>query len=271
PEWYFLPFYAILRAFTGSFLGIPLGSFAKLLGVIAMFGSIAVLAVAPATPSAARSGSRPVPAGSKPSVDLLAGEDSVGSPTFGVGSGWTTASPQDDPARAMLAEVDRPSGTAGPAPVRPAPPPAPVGPPCLDPELCGDSMLAAWRDPTGTSDILTEEGYEAPLVANSTAVAELFYTPGTDEAVSDLDETSLDSLGTRVVLVTTDVSGVPVQIDGKEVGEAPLVAEVSPGPHTVRLFGGGDVVTEYLLQADTDPDEWCFEARGRQFKYVRCL
>ena len=27
PEWYFLPFYAILRAFTGSFLGIPLGSF----------------------------------------------------------------------------------------------------------------------------------------------------------------------------------------------------------------------------------------------------
>ncbi len=47
PEWYFLPFYAILRAFTGSFLGIPLGSFAKLLGVLAMFGSIAVLAFAP--------------------------------------------------------------------------------------------------------------------------------------------------------------------------------------------------------------------------------
>ena len=36
PEWYFLPFYAILRAFR-SFLGIPLGSFAKLLGVLAMF------------------------------------------------------------------------------------------------------------------------------------------------------------------------------------------------------------------------------------------
>ncbi|NOT72626.1 MAG: cytochrome b [Hyphomicrobium sp.] len=47
PEWYFLPFYAILRAFTGSFLGIPLGSLAKLLGVVAMFGSIAVLAFAP--------------------------------------------------------------------------------------------------------------------------------------------------------------------------------------------------------------------------------
>jgi ubiquinol-cytochrome c reductase cytochrome b/c1 subunit len=47
PEWYFLPFYAILRAFTGSFLGIPLGSFAKLLGVLAMFASIIVLAFAP--------------------------------------------------------------------------------------------------------------------------------------------------------------------------------------------------------------------------------
>jgi ubiquinol-cytochrome c reductase cytochrome b subunit len=39
PEWYFWPFYAILRAFTVNFLGIP----AKLLGVIAMFGSIILL------------------------------------------------------------------------------------------------------------------------------------------------------------------------------------------------------------------------------------
>ena len=39
PEWYFWPFYAILRAFTFDFLFIP----AKLLGVIAMFGSILLL------------------------------------------------------------------------------------------------------------------------------------------------------------------------------------------------------------------------------------
>ncbi|MEL6288822.1 MAG: cytochrome b/b6 [Pseudomonadota bacterium] len=39
PEWYFLPFYAILRAVTFDFLFIP----AKLGGVIAMFGSIAIL------------------------------------------------------------------------------------------------------------------------------------------------------------------------------------------------------------------------------------
>ena len=39
PEWYFLPFYAILRAITFDVLFIP----AKLLGVILMFGSILVL------------------------------------------------------------------------------------------------------------------------------------------------------------------------------------------------------------------------------------
>ena len=39
PEWYFLPFYAILKSFTGNFLGIA----AKLWGVMAMFGSILLL------------------------------------------------------------------------------------------------------------------------------------------------------------------------------------------------------------------------------------
>jgi ubiquinol-cytochrome c reductase cytochrome b subunit len=39
PEWYFWPFYAILRAFTVDFFWIP----AKLWGVLAMFGSILLL------------------------------------------------------------------------------------------------------------------------------------------------------------------------------------------------------------------------------------
>ena len=38
PEWYFWPWYAILRAFTFDFLFIP----AKLLGVLAMFSAILV-------------------------------------------------------------------------------------------------------------------------------------------------------------------------------------------------------------------------------------
>ena len=39
PEWYFLPFYAILKSFTSNFLFID----AKLWGVLAMFGSILLL------------------------------------------------------------------------------------------------------------------------------------------------------------------------------------------------------------------------------------
>lgn len=46
PEWYYLPFYAILKAFTVDF-GIPFTSIviipAKLMGVLAMFGSILLL------------------------------------------------------------------------------------------------------------------------------------------------------------------------------------------------------------------------------------
>ena len=43
PEWYFLPFYAILRAITFDVLFLE----AKFLGVLAMFGSIAVMALVP--------------------------------------------------------------------------------------------------------------------------------------------------------------------------------------------------------------------------------
>ena len=54
PEWYFLPFYAILRAFTGDVWVVIAASWitggivdAKFFGVLAMFGSIVVMALAP--------------------------------------------------------------------------------------------------------------------------------------------------------------------------------------------------------------------------------
>ncbi|SFH44142.1 ubiquinol-cytochrome c reductase cytochrome b subunit [Palleronia marisminoris] len=54
PEWYFLPFYAILRAFTSDVWIVMLASWitggiidAKFFGVLAMFGAIAVMALAP--------------------------------------------------------------------------------------------------------------------------------------------------------------------------------------------------------------------------------
>ena len=54
PEWYFLPFYAILRAFTADVWAVQIASFitggivdAKFFGVLAMFGAIIVMALAP--------------------------------------------------------------------------------------------------------------------------------------------------------------------------------------------------------------------------------
>ena len=54
PEWYFLPFYAILRAFTADVWVVQLTSFitggiidAKFFGVMAMFGSLVVMALVP--------------------------------------------------------------------------------------------------------------------------------------------------------------------------------------------------------------------------------
>ncbi len=54
PEWYFLPFYAILRAFTADVWVVQLVQFvtfgivdAKFFGVLAMFAAIAVMAMAP--------------------------------------------------------------------------------------------------------------------------------------------------------------------------------------------------------------------------------
>jgi ubiquinol-cytochrome c reductase cytochrome b subunit len=54
PEWYFLPFYAILRAFTADVWVVQFANFvsfgiidAKFFGVLAMFGAIAVMALAP--------------------------------------------------------------------------------------------------------------------------------------------------------------------------------------------------------------------------------
>jgi ubiquinol-cytochrome c reductase cytochrome b subunit len=54
PEWYFLPFYAILRAFTADVWAVQFVQFisfgiidAKFFGVLAMFGAIIIMALAP--------------------------------------------------------------------------------------------------------------------------------------------------------------------------------------------------------------------------------
>jgi hypothetical protein len=60
-----------------------------------------------------------------------------------------------------------------------------------------------------------------------------------------------------------------VAIDGEPAGKAPLVADVLPGTHSVRLTLDGKS-TDFQLAATTDPAEWCFEGKGGTFKNIRC-
>jgi hypothetical protein len=77
------------------------------------------------------------------------------------------------------------------------------------------------------------------------------------------------SLDTRVVRISVSGGPAAVAIDGRSVGKAPAVIEVAPGVHTVTLSVEGKDTT-FELQARSDPDAWCFEARGRSFAAVTC-
>lgn len=141
---------------------------------------------------------------------------------------------------------------------------APAARPCGEGEHC-DGDLATWRDDAGSTNLLEAEDLELGPVQRKSE-AELFALP----SESDAGGGEFDLLTTLLVNVTTDVAGIPVEIDGKRVGSTPLTAEVAAGWHDVKLYGGGDAFTSFRLNADQDPDEWCFELKGRALKSVTC-
>jgi hypothetical protein len=183
-------------------------------------------------------------------------------------SAWAPAA-----APAPAAVATPPAAVAAPSAARPAavfaaPAPAPAAPAardCAEGELCDDD-LSTWRDDGGGANLLAGDDLELGPV-RQTSEAELFAVPS---ASAEDDSAGFEALSTLLVNVTTDVAGIPVEIDGRKLGNTPLVAELTPGAHTVRLFGGGDAVSTYRLSATRDPDEWCFELRGRSLKNVTC-
>jgi len=94
PEWYLLPFYAILRAITFDIGPID----AKLLGVIAMFGSIAVLFVLPWLDTSTVKSMRYRP---------VARQFFFGFAVCCVGLGWCGAANPDDPLPGMKLGADK--------------------------------------------------------------------------------------------------------------------------------------------------------------------
>jgi hypothetical protein len=141
-----------------------------------------------------------------------------------------------------------------------------VAPPiCLDAEQC-DEQLMAWRDGVwvGESAYGEEEfrlGSQDPSWMN-----EIFYRPGEDDSIPQSDI----RLHTAVVRIRINVAGVPIEIDGVRAGFAPTIVEVMPGRHTIKLYGGEDQYSVFEVVADSDPDQWCFSASGRQFRRAMC-
>ncbi len=97
--------------------------------------------------------------------------------------------------------------------------------------------------------------------------SELFNVPTVDDDGADTVE--MDSLETLLVQISLDGSGIPIEIDGEEAGSVPGALQLTPGVHTVTLYNRG-VTSTFRLEAVTDPDEWCFESKGRNFRPVRC-
>lgn len=227
------------------------------------------MGAAPARP-AAGGGAAPVGAADDPRP-VVGSVDAERSESYEPAGGYaqTAAAWAGAVANTLLGESEAPAGprydatTAYFAPTAVASG-APAARPCGEGEGC-DNDLVSWRDDGSATNLLEEDDLELAPVSR-TSEAELFATPGAETDRSN----DFDSLTTLLVNVTTDVAGIPVEIDGKKLGNTPLTAELAAGFHTVRLFGGGDAVTTFRMNADQDPDEWCFELKGRTLKNVTC-
>ncbi len=79
----------------------------------------------------------------------------------------------------------------------------------------------------------------------------------------------VDAMVLRLVEITIDEDDVPIRVDGVDQGTVPGAIQVRPGPHKVELYFRG-TTSEFELEATRDPDQWCFERRGRSFRQRRC-
>ncbi len=138
------------------------------------------------------------------------------------------------------------------------------GPSCVG-ELCEDDDLVNYRDGQASGGpIVGSEDYDGLEVGSeSSDVADLFNIPGGGD---ETDAGTLADLDTFVVQINANVEGIEVRIDGALLGITPALVDVTPGWHVVQL-GTGDTLR---AEATVDPDEWCFESKGKNFKPVRC-
>jgi hypothetical protein len=148
-----------------------------------------------------------------------------------------------------------------------AAPPA-TGDGCPD-ELCGDAGLIRWSDPTAGQGALlqVDDAFTEVQMPGGQSTAGFFYDPSDDPSPVVLDPPESDLVTLRV---RVDANEIPIEVDGRPIGLAPLTTRVAPGSHIVKLYMGSQP-TGFMVNVGSSGDsEWCFEARGRSFRNVRC-
>jgi hypothetical protein len=69
--------------------------------------------------------------------------------------------------------------------------------------------------------------------------------------------------------ISVDADGVPITIDGAEVGSAPTEVTLAVGSHEV-VVGSKDAATAFQLEVGAGVDAWCFGQRQGRFYRTPC-
>ncbi|MBX2802328.1 MAG: hypothetical protein KTR31_31900 [Myxococcales bacterium] len=178
------------------------------------------------------------------------------------------AAPEPVPEAAVAAATLEHDPLFNPAPAQERSVPAPMPVAMTPPPVAAPKPQPI---PAGPIELSDDDAVDVQLEDEAAEVADLFIAPGTDEEApigEGLDD--LEALQTVLVDIRLDkASNVPIEVDGKAMGTAPGMFQLAPGWHTIALHNRGSTST-FRLEANADPDEWCFESRGRQFRVSRC-
>ena len=149
------------------------------------------------------------------------------------------AVPTPTPVSVSRSPVASPTPAKAPAP---APSPRPASPPPPPPAAAMTEKLRAVAAAHAVDDSETREKHETPWwrqprVAAAAVALVALVAGGALLSRSYLPSASAEAPGT--LSVTTNPAGVPVVIDGEPRGVTPLILELAPGRHELRLAANG--------------------------------
>ena len=134
----------------------------------------------------------------------------------------------------------------------------------------GKHDVAGYTDPVaqgGGAPIELEDDLSVDIEEHDEAAS--FGTPAADDDVDITEALALDDI-VIPVRVQTATPGVPVRIDGKDLGVSPARSDLSDGDHTVVVGAGADATT-FTITPMANPDVWCFDTKSAGgYRQVPC-